>query len=164
MIDAFALVDKIVFSKIIPAASEKDIETINIAAMDTRDPNGTTYREFIYRMMDALDNKTSALLTHISLIIAALIFIYTFDGAGKLLKFVVMSEVCAYLILTIFCIRSIRMTTRLSDGKAATEVNALAIELYKRRALYNFSSNVTIFVTLLTIITFGIAELVSIIF
>ena len=45
------------------------------------------------------------------------------------------------------------MTTKLSSGSAAAENDALAIELYKRRATYNWTSNVTVFVTVATIVT-----------
>ncbi|MGO8737467.1 hypothetical protein [Rhodoblastus sp.] len=151
---AFALFDRLVFGSVLPAPGPSDIESINLAAHDARDDEQSRYRDFIYLMMGTVDTKVSALLTHISLIIAALVFIYSSKaGVSGMFKNMIMVEIVAYLILTVFCLRCIRMTIRLSSGSAASENDALAIELYKRRATYNWTSNVTVAVTVATIFT-----------
>ena len=153
---AFALFDRLVFGSVLTPPAQADIDTINLAANDDRDGAQNPYRDFIYRMMSAVDAKVSALLTHISLIIAALVFIYTSKASANgaaFLKSMIMCEIVAYLVLTVFCLRCIHMTAKLSSGGAATESDALAVELYKRRATYNWTSNVTVFVTVATIMT-----------
>ncbi len=153
---AFALFDRLFFGLVLKLPAEADIAAINLAAHDEQDEEQSRYRDFIYDMMSAVDSKVSALLTHISLIIAALVFIYSSRAAARasvFLKNTIMCEIVAYLLLTVFCLRCIRMTTRLSSGSAAAENNALAIELSKRRATYNWTSHVTVFVTVATIVT-----------
>lgn len=153
---AFALFDRLFFGHVLKLPDEVDIATINRAAHDEQDQDQGRYRDFIYDMMSAVDAKVSALLTHISLIIAALVFIYSSRAAASasvFLKNLIMCEIVAYLLLTVFCLRCVRMTTKLSSGSAAAENDALAIELYKRRATYNWTSNVTVFVTVATIVT-----------
>jgi hypothetical protein len=153
---AFALFDRLVFGSVLTTPAQADIDAINLAARGEQNDEQGRYRDFIYRMMSTVDAKVSALLTHISLIIAALVFIYTSRAGANgavLLKSMIMSEIVAYLLLTVFCLRCIHMTTSLSSSSAATESDALAIELYKRRATYNWTSNVTVFVTVATIIT-----------
>jgi hypothetical protein len=161
---AFTIFDRLFFGSILQAPSKDDLDTINLAANDQRDGDANCYREYIYRMMDAIDTKVSGTLTHISLIIAALVFIYT----GKMgesdhifLIILLMAEILAYLVLTIFCLRCISMTTRLSGGSAATESDALAIEFCKMRVAYNWTSNMTVFVTAATIITLFFSAICS---
>jgi hypothetical protein len=153
---AFALFDRLFFGLVLKPPAASDIATVNLAAHDEQDEEQRRYRDFIYDMMTAIDSKVSALLTHISLIIAALVFLYSSRAAASaslVLKTMIMCEIVAYLLLTVFCLRCIRMTTRLSSGSAAAENDALAIELYKRRATFNWTSNVTVFVTVATIVT-----------
>ena len=153
---AFALFDRLFFGLVLKPPAEADIAAINLAARDEQDEEQSRYRDFIYDMMSIVDSKVSALLTHISLIIAALVFLYSSRAAASasvLLKTMIMCEIVAYLMLTVFCLRCIRMMAELSSGGAAAQNDALAIELYKRRATYNWTSNVTVFVTVATIVT-----------
>ncbi|MEA2858590.1 MAG: hypothetical protein QOC72_629 [Methylobacteriaceae bacterium] len=149
--EAFTLFDILVFGKILPNHTEEDLNSIRESALADRDD--LRHRQFIYEMMNALDAKTSALLTHISLIIAALTFLYTARTSGSWFRLVVMFELCCYLLLTIFCLRSIRMTSRLTGGVPSTESRGLEIELWKRRTVYNFASNSTVLVTVFMLIT-----------
>ena len=87
--DAFSLFDHVIFGWILPNPSV-DLKAVeDAAANDLKDAQ----YNFIHIMMDAVDSKTSALLTHISLIVAALIF--TSQTGGVLFKFVVLLELCA---------------------------------------------------------------------
>ncbi|WP_374545112.1 hypothetical protein [Rhodoblastus sp.] len=151
---AFALFDRLFFGVVLRLPAPADIESINLAARGERGDGQSRHRDFIYLMMSGVDTKVSALLSHISLIIAALVFIYSSrSAAGSAgLKIMIMLEIVAYLILTVFCLRCIHMSVSLSSASAA-ENDALAIELYKRRATYNWASNVTVFVTVATIVT-----------
>jgi len=153
--EAFKLFDCIVFGTLLRPPTEDDLDDIRHAATDSgTDPR---HQQFIYEMMQALNAKTSALLTHISLIVAALTFLYTSRSGGGLFKAMVVLEICAYLLLSIFCLRSIRMTfrmtSRFADGTTKTEGTPREEELYKRRTVYNFASNTTVFVTLFMILT-----------
>ena len=98
---AFALFDRLFFGHVLKLPDEVDIATINRAAHDEQDQDQGRYRDFIYDMMSAVDAKVSALLTHISLIIAALVFIYSSRAAASasvFLKNLIMCEIVAYLL------------------------------------------------------------------
>jgi hypothetical protein len=160
---AFSLFDRLVFGTILDSPTGEEIATIKLIASDQTQNDENKNRQYIYRMLDAIDTKVSGMLTHISLLIAALVFIYSSlidKGGNVFFKIVIMTEICAYLILTIFCLRAIRMTSKLSNAKSeaaadalAIESDALALEFYKRRTAYNWTSNMTVFVTTFTILT-----------
>ncbi len=80
---AFALFDRLFFGHVLKLPDEVDIATINRGAHDEQDEDQSRYRDFIYDMMSAVDAKVSALLTHVSLIIAALVFIYSSRSAAS---------------------------------------------------------------------------------
>jgi hypothetical protein len=100
-----------------------------------------------------IDSKTSALLTHISLIIAALTFLYSTQSGGAF-KVMIVMEVCIYLCLAILCLRAIRYTVTYSksflDNHDANK--SFAMELEKRGQIYNFAANATIYVTMSMIV------------
>jgi len=119
---AFAAFDRLFFGTILRQPKQADIDSIDAAARESRDDPQSLYRDFIYRMMSSVDSKVSALLSHISLIIAALVFIYSSragSGASPLVKNMILGEIAAYLVLTVFCLRCIRMTTRLTSSSVA---------------------------------------------
>ena len=105
---AFAAFDRLFFGTILRQPKQADIDSIDAAARESRDDPQSLYRDFIYRMMSSVDSKVSALLSHISLIIAALVFIYSSragSGASPLVKNMILGEIAAYLVLTVFCQR-----------------------------------------------------------
>ena len=148
--EAFSWFDAAVFGRLLPKPTQNDLDAIEKSAQQDSTPERT---KFIYEMMNALDSKTAALLTHISLIIAALAFYYNGRTLNAVMKFVVFVEIVAYLLLTIFCLRAIQMTSRLSDPIDSELGHALSEELVKRRTVYNWASNATVFVTAILILT-----------
>ena len=154
--NVFKFFDILIFGVILKDHTENDLEKIRLSAEDVSDKK--RHRAFIFEIMNALDSKTAALLTHISLLVAVLSFYYTFKNPTGFLKFIILTEITSYLILTLFCLRSIRMTSGLSDV-SKDETKSLQIELYKRRSTYDFAASATIIVTLIMIGTLIIGSL-----
>ena len=146
----FDVFDRIVFNTVLAEPTENELNRIRESALDARKEE--SHRDFIFTLMDALDSKTSALLTHISLIVAALTFIYTAHEHGAVARWFLLLEIIFYLVLTIFCLRAIRMTSGLSSIDK-DETQALEVELSRRRAVYNFAASTTIVVTTVMILT-----------
>ncbi len=150
MTDAFGFLDKVIFGRLVPTPSPEQIAEM-VAAAKEKSPDK------IYHMLDEatgdIDSKTAALLTHISLIIAALTFLYA-TQSGVIFKFIIMIEVSVYLCLAILCLRTIRYTVTYSksflDDHDANK--SFAFELAKRGRIYNFAASATIYVTMSMIV------------
>lgn len=108
----------------------------------------------ILRMMESIDTKTSALLQHISIMIAALMFSYTAGSHSSLLySFFILIEISIYMILTVLCIRCIGFTIKKYVEDTNVEGAEIAYEFLRRRYIYNFTSNAVIVVTIATMLT-----------
>jgi hypothetical protein len=150
MIDAFGFLDKVIFGRLMPTPSPEQIAEM-VAAAKEKSADKT------YHMLDEatgdIDSKTAALLTHISLIIAALTFLYA-TQSGVAFKFMIMIEVSVYLCLAILCLRAIRYTVTYSksvlDNHGANI--SFSLELAKRGQIYNFVASATIYVTMSMIV------------
>jgi hypothetical protein len=107
--------------------------------------------QFLYQVMDSVDAKSGALLTHISLIIAALTFYYSLPDAWWI-KTVLLVEIAIYLVLAILCLRCIMLkipNEEASGSETETDNSGLEIELRRRELLYSFSIRATIFFTVI---------------
>jgi len=145
MIDAFGLLDKAIFGKLVSPPTTEQIEQM-IGVSKGKCDDG------IYKMIDKatgdIDSKTAALLTHISLIVAALTFLYS--AQSGIFKIIIMIELCTYLALAILCLRSIRFTWAYTKYVSPDDGgnHEFARELKKRGDIYKFAAGATIYVTI----------------
>ena len=98
--NVFKFFDILIFGFILKKPTENDLEKIRRSAEDVSDKK--EHRAFIFEIMNALDSKTAALLTHISLLVAVLSFYYTFKNPTGFIKYIILAEIVSYLILTLF--------------------------------------------------------------
>jgi hypothetical protein len=103
--------------------------------------------KYLSQLAEVMYVKTSALLTHISIMIASLVFMYSWPSIGSRVRLILLIEISAYLLLSIFCLRSIRLIHR-SDS-----VRVLIEECAIRFSSYVFASNAAVIATLLLVIT-----------
>jgi hypothetical protein len=106
-----------------------------------------------YGLFDAIDNKTGALLTHISLLIAVVAIFYSTLASGWAYKLVLGVEIISYLIATVICLRCIRFDLPQIQG-TDTHLKQIYHELTDRRALYTLALDITLITTLFLILTF----------
>lgn len=147
-IDAFRVLDKLLFGKILKLPSDDEIrEAIEFVGQKSGD--------CAYVMIDAatedLDAKATALLTHISILVAGLLVMYS-NGSGYF-KLLILVELCLYLILAILCLRVIRFVFTYLHSNHMNEDSVYTMEFIKRGVVYNFISSATVFVTLAMIAT-----------
>ena len=144
-INAYFLIDKIFFGIAKRPTAEKIKEIYDVA--------GKKFEDRAYDMVDRatedLDAKTAALLTHISILITGLFVLYSIKTG--VFRYVILTELCLYLLLAILCLRTIRFTfTYIHDE----DMNQNYIEeYYKRVKFYNFTANATIYVTIIMILS-----------
>lgn len=149
-VNAFQLLDKIIFGRFLRHPTTEQIKEMLDGAREKSE-------DHVYKIIDEatgdLDSKTAALLTHISILVAGLLVMYS-SKAG-LFKFIILIELCSYLVLAILCLRTIRFTwTYARVRETSAEPNSVfAEELYKRGELYNITASATIFVTLAMLVT-----------
>jgi hypothetical protein len=105
-------------------------------------------QETVHYIMDAIDNKNTGLLTHISLMLAALFVLYATYLQDRLAKTFIAAEICAYLIVAIMSLRCIRIIW----PEAATMDAVLEADLFKRIAIYTKATELTIILTALLVL------------
>ena len=116
--------------------------------------------DFLQEQFNAIDQKASALLTHISLMIAALsIFVNITVTSNPILSIVGEVMILAYLGVTVCCLRTIRIigpnNIKDSAGLVATAPAAsditrvLAAHLEVRREIYKLCLRTTVSLTMI---------------
>jgi hypothetical protein len=107
-----------------------------------------------YGLFSAIDTKTAALLTHISILIAVVsIFYSTLDNGAFVIKSLLIIEAIVYLTATIICLRCIRFDLPAVDGDQTHE-QQIYHEITDRRALYTLSLDITVAATAVLILIF----------
>jgi hypothetical protein len=138
--------DRIFFRKLDAQAQARARQEWHAIYGTTRsDPEFFRFQIGVY---DAIDNKTSALLTHITLL-TAVVAIFFATSKSFVIRFLLMLEVFLYLYATLKCLRCIRLTTPQPGDEDSEWQAECYIELFKRRALYRSASDLTVISTLL---------------
>jgi hypothetical protein len=118
-----------------------------------------------FGLLDAIDTKTAALLTHISLMIATAALFYTIGGSSNnqttvhafsiinwIIRQVLILEIIIYMSSALLCLRCIRMplpdTTNINEHK-----EQIFLEIIKRRNIFTTASDTTNIATFIFIIT-----------
>jgi hypothetical protein len=148
----FDCIDRVLFRTVlrpIDAGEIKDLAESVAHFSEEKDKIG-----ILFTFFDAVDTKAAALLTHISLIAAALTFMYGWH-ISRLLKALISFEIVIYLFISLLCLRCVRFTTRTRSSPVnllnASVADTMEAEFQKRRAIHNFAATVTIYATLLFI-------------
>jgi hypothetical protein len=111
---------------------------------------------YTVRMLDALNAKGSALLTHISILVAVLALIKSsmkssIEPANLKYECALTIMIVIYLVLSIFCLRVITVVIRPRGMKPFPSKLYLTEESRARQTAYNFASTITVVVTIITI-------------
>lgn len=119
-----------------------------IAADANEDGNISKYQHY---SMDVIDNKSSSLLTHISIMIA--ISAYILDNSlNNIVVIISVIEISLYVLTAVFCLRCIRIIGPELD---ANNPNDYIEKIYSvvrfRRELYSFCLNSTVVLTTLLV-------------
>ncbi|MCZ8182885.1 MAG: hypothetical protein O9322_07930 [Beijerinckiaceae bacterium] len=118
----------------------------------------------IFGLMDSIDNKASALLTHVSLVIATIaIFFQGLKSEEIFFRWVYIFEMAGCIAVALVCLRCIRMSSgsamqsglpemlgaTLPSAEDKELVQRLGYEMFCRRILYNFASSVSALLTII---------------
>jgi hypothetical protein len=110
----------------------------------------------------AVDAKSSALLTHISIMIAFSIVLFESVKSNVYLKYLVGLEAVAYVLLACLCLRCIRVLAPRLAVKTSDEYRqAIEDEVIFRRELYELTLNLVSIITILFAMTFALNLFVS---
>lgn len=103
---------------------------------------------------DAIDGKTSSLLTHVSIMLAVLAVFYASMPEPSLAKDAILIELFLYLFVTLGCLLSIRI---LGPGKSQRSLDEIVVVSAQvavaRLRIYNISWMATFLVTAAFIVT-----------
>jgi len=99
-----------------------------------------------YGLYSAIDAKTSALLTHISILIAAVSIFYSNAVSGTFYRHLLGIELLWYLLATIVCLRCVRLSIPPVSETASHKIYDY-VEIIKRRSMLLLASDMTIVAT-----------------
>ena len=109
----------------------------------------------IYSHLAAIDTKANALLAYTSLMVAALGLASTAIAETKGQQAVIVVEIVLYLFISLLCLRTVSLFREHHTDDTAV-ASALRNELILRQSLYRFCNRVTIYVTMLVIVSFPV--------
>jgi len=110
--------------------------------------------ESIMTSMQNIDAKATGLLTHVSMMIAALGLVAPLVANNRFKEGIIVFEIAIYLLLTIGCLRCLNLfNIRRSPGKRSGVITELRHEILLRRELYILCVRVATFVTICLFIT-----------
>jgi len=135
-------------------ARNVDDEAFDELSMNVRN---VSREEIHFSFLIAVDAKSSALLTHISIMIAFSIVLFESAKSNVYLKYLVGLEAIAYVLLACLCLRFIRILGPRRVGRTTDDyLRALKTEVIFRRELYELTLNLVSVVTILFAVTFSL--------
>ena len=110
--------------------------------------------ESIMTSMQNIDAKTVGLLTHVSMMIAALGLVAPVVAKSHLKEGIIVFEIAVYLLLAVGCLRCLNLfNLHRSPGKRTNLIAELRHEILLRRELYIFCVRVATFITIILLIS-----------
>jgi len=115
----------------------------------------------MFYILDVIDQKTSSLLTHVSVMVGVVSFLFGRHNSG-LYHYIYLAELVVYLIVTLGCLRAIFITNERSEQShdAAELLEANINETDRRRRIYILSLDVTIKTTFVLVLTLIIESII----
>jgi hypothetical protein len=132
-----------------PAGRERDYARAVVAAHSE-----TVLPSVLREHFATIDGKSAALLTHTSMMVAAIGIAATVIAGSKFEQAIMIAEIMLYLLVAIACLRCSSLFREATEDNAGD--GSLARELILRRELFIFCNTATIYLTILVLVTLPI--------
>jgi len=117
--------------------------------------------EFSFYVLDTIDAKSSALLTHVSIMIAATVAMYFWVKDEPLWAHIVLIEILGYIIISIGCLRNIMsIYPKAGDSDVDVLSNRILKIVERRRKIYITCLVATAAMTIALIVTIATHTLI----
>ena len=155
-------VDRLLFGAVTrgwpPTRIESYIDVLKVDDPESAQPGRTSKRQssasVIGRTFQLIDTKASGLLTHTSMMVAALGVAGHLVAESHLEDGVIVVEIMLYLLVAVACLRCMAIFDEHSVAHDPALVNnAVRDELILRRELYSICNRATIFLTVLIFVS-----------
>ncbi len=103
------------------------------------------------RVFDSIDAKSASLLTHVSMMIAAIGITATVVADTKIEQGFMIVQIMFYLLVAVVCLRCSSLFHSVTDDEMSPEI--LRKELILRRELYRLSNTASIYLTIVVLIS-----------
>lgn len=110
--------------------------------------------EAAHRAFENLDAKSASLLTHVSMMVAAIGITATLVAETKLEQGFMIVQIMIYLFVAVVCLRCSSLFRGLTEDSLPAE--ELGRELILRRELYSRSNTISIYLTVAVLLTLPI--------
>ena len=157
----FRFLDRIAFNRIARFRSpfgSPEASKIFFERLEKDFKSDDTLLGLSFGLFTALDTKTSALLTHISVLTAVVAVLYSNANSYTLYKYLLGAEILAYLFSTILCLRCIRFALPNPQGDLSHAGQAYQ-EIEKKRAVLSLASDITVCATVFLMILFVVLSI-----
>ncbi|CAN5290213.1 hypothetical protein BH10PSE9_BH10PSE9_03390 [soil metagenome] len=101
-----------------------------------------------------IDGKSAALLTHTSMMVAAIGIAATIIAGSKFEQAIMIAEIMLYLLVAIACLRCSSLFREVTEDNVGD--GSMERELILRRELFMFCNTATIYLTILVLVTLPI--------
>ena len=132
---------------------ESDTFKFDKNAVETREKLKSSGGLELFEIGAIINSKVSALLTHVSVMIAVTAVILSFDVKHEWIKIILAIEIILYLVVTLLCLKSVNLVTNIVDFDYVLK------ELQGRARSYIISLRLTIVLTLILIVIIAIEKL-----
>jgi hypothetical protein len=116
----------------------------------------STLPTVVFRNFESIDAKAAALLTHTSMMVAALGVTSALVAESHSQEAVIVFEILIYLIISILCLRCISLFHEPSEFPPEALSEVARNELILRRGLFTLCNRATIYVTFLVLFSLPI--------
>lgn len=108
---------------------------------------------FYEKLFEVLDAKSGALLTHISIMIAATVFAFAEGGQGVIMKLAFTAILASFLLIAICLIRCLRFWAAPPESEGETDYRLMMdMELHRRSEIYRFASQLAFLTTIASMV------------
>lgn len=150
--------DRVLFALITrswpPERIEKYIDTLRTSNDEGALPT------VVFRNFESIDAKAAALLTHTSMMVAALGITSAVVAESHSQEAVIVVEILFYLMISILCLRCISLFHEPSEFAPEALSQVARDELILRRGLFTLCNRATIYVTFLVLFSLPILFLI----
>jgi hypothetical protein len=150
-VSPFRPIDDFLFTRLTRSWSKEKIQKYTERI---RSPTDELLPEAAHRAFENLDAKSASLLTHVSMMVAAIGITATLVAESKFEQGFMIVQIMVYLLIAVVCLRCSSLFRGTTEEQMPAE--ELGRELILRRELYSLSNTVSIALTVVVLITLPI--------
>jgi predicted secreted protein len=137
---------------------KKQVEVFNDLVDRIAIEKGTDPLKEKYYTLDAIDAKCSGLLTHVSLMITATVFLYTDAKHGSVTKDFLLCEITVYILIALSLLYCLNLIAPHSFRENQSVESAVSEACARRLLIHRFALSSTVITTIVVLATLAMTH------